>query len=130
MQATEPLGHFEHFIFTICRYNPFVIRRTLLGLLFLGSMSWGQSVNWSKIESSPDYQIAQEHLADALPNLAIPILEKLLKTEGLDPTAKASLLSKLGETQLRAQKHEAALFTLADPLLLSLIHISEPTSPY
>ncbi|MDB4726753.1 hypothetical protein OAF66_01155, partial [bacterium] len=102
-----------------------MIRRTLLGLLFLGSMSWGQSVNWSKIESSPDYQIAREHLADALPNLAIPILEKLLKTEGLDPTAKASLLSKLGETQLRAQKHEAALFTLADPLLdeFSAAHI-------
>ena len=125
MQATEPLGHFEHFIFTICRYNPIVIRRILLGLLLFGSMSWGQSVNWSKIESSSDYQIAKEHLADALPNLAIPILEKLLETEGLDTTAKASLLSKLGEAQLRAQKHGAALITLADPLLVkfSAAHI-------
>lgn len=125
MQATEPLGHFEHSIFTICRYYPIVIRRPLLGLLFLGSMSWGQSVNWSKIESSPDYRIAEEHLADALPNLAIPILEKLLETEGLDLTAKSSLLSKLGESQLRAQRHEAALLTLADPLLVefSAAHI-------
>ena len=118
MPATEPLGHFEHFIFTICRYSLSVIKRTLLGLFFLGSMSWGQAVSWDDIQSSQDYKIAKEHLADALPNLAIPILEELLKTEELAPIAKAELLSKLGETQLRAQKHEAALFTLANPLLV------------
>jgi len=112
------LGHFEHLNFRNSRYDWFVIKRILLGIFFLGSMSWGQTVSWTEIQEGRDYRIAKEHLADALPNLAIPILEKLLKTENLDVTAKASLLSKLGETQLRAQNHEAALLTLSNPLLV------------
>jgi tetratricopeptide (TPR) repeat protein len=92
----------------------------LLGLAFLFcclSSLFGEGIALSKIQQSQEYQVAKKYIADFLPDLAIPRIEKILAREGLDETARATLLTLLGETQIRAGAPGIALKTLDNPLL-------------
>ncbi|MDC0282856.1 hypothetical protein OAK59_02930, partial [Akkermansiaceae bacterium] len=71
----------------------------------------------SKVQQSPEYQAAKKYISDYLPDLAIPRIEKLLTREDLDETARATLLTLLGEAQIRAGTPGIALKTLDNPLL-------------
>lgn len=91
-----------------------------LGLIFLfyySSSLASESVTWSKIQQSPEYQAAKKYISDYLPDLAIPRIETLLAKEDLDDTARATLLTLLGEAQIRAGTPGIALKTLDDPRL-------------
>ena len=92
----------------------------LLGLAFLfccSSSLFGEGIALSKIQQSPEYQVAKKYIADFLPDLAIPRIEKILTREDLDETARATLLTLLGETQIRAGAPGIAIKTLDNPLL-------------
>ena len=92
----------------------------LLGfaLLFCCSSSlFGEGVTLSKVQQSPEYQAAKKHISDYLPDLAIPRIEKILTQQDLDETARATLLTLLGEAQIRAGTPGIALKTLDNPLL-------------
>ena len=92
----------------------------LLGLAFLlccSSSLFGEGVTLSKVQQSPEYQAAKKYISDYLPDLAIPRIEKLLTREDLDETARATLLTLLGEAQIRAGTPGIALKTLDNPLL-------------
>ena len=92
----------------------------LLGfaLLFCCSSSlFGEGVTLSKVQQSPEYQAAKKHISDYLPDLAIPRIEKILTQQDLDETARATLLTLLGEAQIRAGTPGTALKTLDNPLL-------------
>jgi len=56
-------------------------------------------------------------MATYLPDLAIPKLKELLAQPGLRDSAKAPLLTLLGEAQVRAGLYPQALITLDSPLL-------------
>ncbi|MEO1832480.1 MAG: hypothetical protein ABGZ08_08105, partial [Akkermansiaceae bacterium] len=71
----------------------------------------------SKVQQSPEYQAAKKHISDYLPDLAIPRIEKILTQQDLDETARATLLTLLGEAQIRAGTPGTALKTLDNPLL-------------
>ncbi|MGB0645209.1 MAG: hypothetical protein ACPGQF_10720, partial [Akkermansiaceae bacterium] len=71
----------------------------------------------SKVQQSPEYQAAKKHISDYLPDLAIPRIEKILTQQDLDETARATLLTLLGEAQIRAGMPGIALKTLDNPLL-------------
>lgn len=87
-----------------------------LVLLFQGA-AFAQVFTWNKVQDSREYQNVVEALAQHLPDLAIPRIQKLLLQEGLDATAKASLLTLLGEAETRAGLGAEALETLSDPVL-------------
>ena len=76
---------------------PFLI----LTLLFVFSPE-GRAITWQQIQQSPDYLSAKKSIAEHLPDLAIPKITLLVSQPDLDPTAKASLLTLLGEAQVRA----------------------------
>ncbi|MBK73071.1 MAG: hypothetical protein CMO76_06470 [Verrucomicrobiales bacterium] len=71
----------------------------------------------SEIQQSSEYQAAKKYISDYLPDLAIPRIEKILAREDLNESARASLLTLLGEAQIRAGIPGIALKTLDDPLL-------------
>ena len=92
----------------------------LLGLAFLfccSSSLFGEGIALSKIQQSQEYQVAKKYIADFLPDLAITRIEKILTREDLDETARATLLTLLGETQIRAGAPGIAIKTLDNPLL-------------
>lgn len=86
-------------------------------LLLLQGWASAQTLTWSKVQESGDYQNVREALSQYLPDLAIPRIRKLLLQTSLDATATASLLTLLGEAETRAGLEEEALETLADPAL-------------
>jgi tetratricopeptide (TPR) repeat protein len=71
----------------------------------------------SEIQQSSEYQAAKKYISDYLPDLAIPRIEKILAREDLNESARATLLTLLGEAQIRAGYPGIALKTLDDPLL-------------
>jgi tetratricopeptide (TPR) repeat protein len=71
----------------------------------------------SEIQQSSEYQAAKKYISDYLPDLAIPRIEKILAREDLNESARATLLTLLGEAQIRAGIPGIALKTLDDPLL-------------
>jgi tetratricopeptide (TPR) repeat protein len=77
------------------------VRFYLLILVFCCGLP-SQAATWAQIQQSPDYLTAKKHLADFFPDQAIPPIQALLVQPDLDQTAKASLLSLLGEAQVRA----------------------------
>ncbi len=100
-----------------------------LNLIFVLCLSLPcQATTWPQAQQERDYLAAKKYLADYLPELAIPKVQSLLTRLKLDQTAKASLLTLLGEAQVRAavdspepEKSKAlaeALETLDDPSLL------------
>ena len=84
-------------------------------------------MTWTEAQRSRDYVVAKKHLADFLPELAIPRIKLLLALPDLDKAAKPELLTLLGEAQVRTALDEGelgrsallteALETLADPSL-------------
>ena len=91
-----------------------------LGLIFLFCYTTsliGKGLTWGEVEQSQEYQAAKKYISDYLPDLAIPKIEKILEREDLDETARATLLTLLGEAQIRAGTSGLALKTLDDPLL-------------
>ena len=91
--------------------------RMLFLLVLLQGWTSGQTLSWARVQESRDFQNVREALSQHLPDLAIPRLQKLLLQTGLDTTAKASLLTLLGEAETRAGLAGEALETLADPAL-------------
>ena len=92
----------------------------LLGFVFLfyfSSSLFGACVTLSEIQQSSEYQAAKKYISDYLPDLAIPRIEKILAREDLNESARATLLTLLGEAQIRAGTPGIALKTLDDPLL-------------
>lgn len=77
----------------------------------------GGATTWSEVQKSPDYIAAKKQIADYLPDLAIGRVQKLLALPELDANARASLLTLLGEAQVRANQPGEALKTLDDPTL-------------
>jgi len=92
-----------------------ILRLSLL--LLLQGWASAQTLTWAKVQESRDYQNVREALSQFLPDLAIPRIQKLLLQKDLDATAKASLLTLLGEAETRAGLAEEALKTLTDPAL-------------
>jgi len=80
---------------------PLLVRFLSLVFLFCFSLP-SQATTWSQAQRSRDYLAAKKHLADFLPDLAIPKIKSLLSLPQLDNTAKTSLLTLLGEAQVRA----------------------------
>lgn len=76
-----------------------------------------QALSWEQIRQLPDFQNARDALGQSLPELAIPRFKKLLLQDGLDATAKASLLALLGEAEVRDGRFSEAVETLNDPVL-------------
>jgi hypothetical protein len=77
----------------------------LLGFVFLfyfSSSLFGACVTLSEIQQSSEYQAAKKYISDYLPDLAIPRIEKILAREDLNESARATLLTLLGEAQIRA----------------------------
>lgn len=74
----------------------------LILTLALFSIPEGRAVTWEKVQQSPDYLAAKKSIAEFFPDVAIPKIKGLLSKPELDPTAKASLLTLLGEAQIRA----------------------------
>lgn len=75
----------------------------LILTLAIVSIPQGRAVvTWEKVQQSPDYLSAKKSIAEYLPDLAVPKIKKLLSQPDLDQTAKASLLTLLGEAQVRA----------------------------
>lgn len=77
----------------------------------------GESETWANVQQSSDFLAAKKYLADYLPDLAIPKLEELLVRPTINETAKISLLTLLGEAQVRAGDPGIALTTLDNKLL-------------
>lgn len=65
-----------------------------------------QAATWAQVQQSRDYLTAKKHLADFLPDRAIPLVQALLVQPDLDQTSKATLLVLLGEAQVRAALNE------------------------
>ncbi len=87
-------------------------------LLFLTAhFAFGQTLTWKKVRDLRDYRAAREHLANYLPDLAIPKIQTLLLKQGLDQSAKKNLLTLLGEAQVRNGHSETAIKTLLNPSL-------------
>ncbi|YCM44885.1 tetratricopeptide repeat protein [Verrucomicrobiaceae bacterium 227] len=86
-------------------------------MLLLQCWASAQALTWKQVQETRDFQNVREALSQYLPDLAIPRIQKLLLQEGLDATAKASLLTLLGEAEVRAGLENDALETLTDPLL-------------
>jgi len=59
-------------------------------------------MTWQQAQQSPDYLSAKKSISEHLPDLAIPRVKQLISQPDLDQTAKASLLTLLGEAQVRA----------------------------
>jgi len=76
------------------------VRSFILILLFSLRLP-GQAATWADVQKSRDYLDAKKHLADYLPDLAIPRIKTLLVQPDLDETAKAYLLTLLAEAQIR-----------------------------
>ena len=77
----------------------------LLRLFLTSFITTGLSVGattWSEVQKSPDYIAAKKQIADYLPDLAIGRVQKLLALPELDANARASLITLLGEAQVRA----------------------------
>ena len=77
----------------------------------------GGAETWEDIQQSPGYLAAKKYISDYLPDLAIPKIEELLARPEIDETAKTSLLTLLGEAQVRAGTPGIALKTLDHKLL-------------
>jgi hypothetical protein len=86
-------------------------------LTFISSSLIGEGANWDELQQSPEYLAAKKYISDYLPDLAIPRIEKILTRKDLDQTARATLLTLLGEAQVRAGTSGLALKTLDDPIL-------------
>ncbi len=86
-------------------------------LIFISSSLIGEGSNWEEVQRSPEYLAAKKYISDYLPDLAIPRIEKILTRKDLDQTARATLLTLLGEAQVRAGTSGLALKTLDDPIL-------------
>jgi len=115
--ATESSAPYKMALCTTWAYSS---RVRLLGLVFLFSYSsslLGEGVTLGEVQQSPEYQAAKKYISDYLPDLAIPRVEKILAREDLDETARTTLLTLLGEAQIRAGTPGLALKTLDDPLL-------------
>ena len=89
----------------------------LIFLLCLASSMTGTAETWKEVQQSPDFLAAKKHIADYLPDLAIPKIQKLLTRPKIDGTARMSLLTLLGESQVRAGTPGDALKTLDNKLL-------------
>ena len=84
-------------------------------------------MTWAKTQKSRDYLAAKKYLADHLPELAIPKIQSLLTRPKLDQTTRSTLLTLLGEAQIRTALNltepertktlTAALRTLDQPSL-------------
>ncbi len=62
----------------------------------------GRAITWQQIQQSSDYLSAKKSIAEHLPDLAISKIKRLVSQPDLDQMAKASLLTLLGEAQVRA----------------------------
>lgn len=89
----------------------------LVFLFLLQGWASGQTLSWAGVQESRDFQNIREALSQHLPDLAIPRIQTLLLQTSLDSTAKASLLTLLGEAETRAGLPNEALETLDDPTL-------------
>ena len=74
-------------------------------------------MTWAKVQETKEFRNASEALSQYLPDLAIPKIRTLLAKKDLEANAKASLLTLLGEAEVRAGRSEQALETLSDPAL-------------
>lgn len=92
------------------------ISRALLVITLAAGFSGG-ATSWTEVQKSPDYLTAKKQIADYLPDLAITRIEKLLALPDLEVSARASLLTLLGEARVRANQPAEALKTLDDPIL-------------
>lgn len=92
-----------------------IVRHLLLTVLTTG-VSFG-ATTWPEVQRSPDFIAAKKQIADYLPDLAIGRIRKLLALPELEATAHASLLTLLGEAQVRANLPGEALKTLDHPAL-------------
>jgi|TARA_B110000495_G_scaffold78450_1_gene67345 predicted negative regulator of RcsB-dependent stress response len=72
-----------------------------LALAFVSSPE-GRAMTWQQAQQSSDYLSAKKSISEHLPDLAIPRVKQLISQPDLDQTAKASLLTLLGEAQVRA----------------------------
>lgn len=90
--------------------------RALLVITLTAGFSGG-ATSWTEVQKSPDYLTAKKQIADYLPDLAIARIEKLLALPDLEVSARASLLTLLGEARVRANQPGEALKTLDDPAL-------------
>lgn len=72
----------------------------------------GRAETWSEVQQSTEFLAAKKCISEYLPDRAIPKIEALLTRPDLDNTAKASLLTLLGEAQVRAGLSGTALKTL------------------
>lgn len=91
-----------------------------LGLVFLicfSSSLIGEGATWDEVQQSPEYLAAKKYISDYLPDLAIPRIKQILEDPSLDQTARSTLLTLLGESQVRAGTPGVALKTLDSPLL-------------
>ncbi|MDB4383177.1 hypothetical protein N9Z79_03700, partial [Akkermansiaceae bacterium] len=92
----------------------------LVFLIYVSSSFIGKGATWDEVQQSPEYLAAKKYISDYLPDLAIPRIKEILARKDLDTTARATLLTLLGESEVRAGMPGLALKTLDDPLLRDL----------
>lgn len=66
----------------------------------------------AELSAHPDFQKAQRHLGDELPDLALPHLRNLLAEFKEDPTSRKSIVLTLGEALIRAARDQRNPFQL------------------
>ncbi len=87
--------------------------RLFLSILFAISIIHGSSAkSWPQIQRSTDFRSAKRDLANHLPDLAIPRIQKIIANSQPDQRALSELLTLLGEAQVRAGQPNQALRTL------------------
>lgn len=89
----------------------------LVLLIYVSSSFIGKGATWDEVQQSPEYLAAKKYISDYLPDLAIPRIKEILARKDLDTTARATLLTLLGESEVRAGMPGLALKTLDEPLL-------------
>lgn len=86
-------------------------------ILFSLSLPGRSATSLTELQQNRDFIAAKKQIADYLPDLAIPRITQLLDLPDLAPPARQSLLTLLGEAQVRAGRPGEALTTLDHPTL-------------
>ena len=95
--------HNSDYLLTVRFLNPIFWPVFSLSLYFsLSLILTSSATTWAQAQKSRDYLAARKHLADYLPELAIPKIKSLLALPELDQKAQRSLLTLLGEAQIRS----------------------------